>query len=82
MADLSFSLPPSLQSWIERQIAQGHYADPGDYLRDLIRRDRADAEEVTRLRAMIEEGEASGYLEVDPATIIEDIIAERHARRG
>lgn len=82
MTDLSFSLPNALQSWIEQQIAQGHFADAGDYLRDLIRRDRAEAEDVARLRALIEEGEASGFIEAEPEAIIEDIIAERRARRG
>jgi two-component system OmpR family response regulator len=53
MTDLSFSLPSTLQSWIETQVAQGHYADAGDYLRDLIRRHRAEAEDVARLRALL-----------------------------
>lgn len=82
MTDLSFSLPSSLQSWIETQVAQGHYADAGDYLRDLIRRHRTETEDVARLRALIEEGEASGYIGADPETLIEEIIAERRARRG
>jgi len=82
MTDLSFSLPNALQSWIEQQIAQGHYSDAGDYLRDLIRRDRAEAEDLARLRALIEDGEASGFIDAEPEAIIEDIIAERRARRG
>lgn len=82
MTDLSFSLPNALQSWIEQQIAQGHYSDAGDYLRDLIRRDRAEAEDLARLRALIEDGEASGFIDAEPEAIIEEIIAERRARRG
>ena len=34
------------------------------------------------VREMIAEGETSGYLDADPSAIIEEIIAERHARRG
>lgn len=82
MTDLSFSLPSSLQSWIEAQVSQGHYADAGDYLRDLIRRHRKEAEDLARLRTLIEEGEASGFIDADPETLIEEIIAERRARRG
>jgi antitoxin ParD1/3/4 len=82
MTDLSFSIPSALQTWIEQQIAQGNYADAGDYLRDLIRRDLAQAESVAHLRALIEEGEASGYLDEEPAALIEDIIAKRRARHG
>jgi len=82
MTDLSFSIPTSLQSWIEQQIAQGEYADAGDYLRELIRRHRAEAKDVERIRALIEEGEASGYLDAEPEALIEDIIAQRRSRRG
>ena len=82
MTDLSFSIPSALQTWIEQQIAQGNYADAGDYLRDLIRRDLAQAENLAHLRALIEEGEASGYLDEEPEALIEDIIAKRRARHG
>lgn len=82
MTDLSFSLPSELQTWIEQQIAQGSYADAGDYLRDLIRRDLARTESVAHLRALIEEGEASGYLDEEPEVLIEEIIAKRRARNG
>ena len=82
MTDLSFSIPSVLHTWIEQQIAQGNYADAGDYLRDLIRRDLAQAENLAHLRALIEEGEASGYLDEEPEALIEDIIAKRRARHG
>lgn len=82
MTDLSFSLPSALQTWIEQQVAQGNYADAGDYLRDLIRRDLARAESVAHLRALIEEGEASGYLDEEPEDLIEEIFAKRRARNG
>ncbi|MBP7064904.1 type II toxin-antitoxin system ParD family antitoxin [Ferrovibrio sp.] len=40
MATLTVSLPDPLKAWIEQQISQGQYADAGDYLRDLVRRDQ------------------------------------------
>lgn len=82
MTDLSAFLPPDLESWITKRVAEGQYFDADDYLRDLVRKDRAEAEDTAWVRAMIEEGEASGYLDQDPREIIEEIIAERHARRA
>ncbi len=82
MTDLSFSLPDDLAGPLKSRVAEGHYADAGEYLRELIRRDLDEAADAAWVREKIAEGEASGYLDADPSTIIEEIIAERHARRG
>ena len=82
MTDLSFSLPPDLARRIESRIAEGEFADAGDYLRELVRRDLDEAADTAWVRAMVEEGEASGYLDASPKAIIEEIIAERRARRA
>lgn len=83
MTDMSFTMPPDLKSWIDAQVAQGRYADAGDYLRDLVRRDLDAADEDKRwLRSLIAEGTASGTIDKAPDVVIEEIIAERRARRG
>ena len=82
MNELSKILPPDLERWIETRVAEGEFLDASDYLRELVRRDRAEAEDTAWVRAMIEEGEASGYLDASPSEIIEDIIAKRRARRA
>ena len=82
MTDLSFSLPDDLAGPLKLRLAEGQYADAGAYLGELVRRDLAEAADASWVREMIAEGEASGYLDADPSTIIEEIIAERHARRG
>jgi len=77
MTDLSFSLPDMLQIRIEQRIAEAGYADAGDYLRDLIRRDLAEAEEdAAWVRARLAEGEASGYLDADPREVLREIMAK------
>ncbi len=77
MTDLSFSLPDMLQNRIEQRIAEAGYADAGDYLRDLIRRDLAEAEEdAAWVRARLAEGEASGYLDADPREVLGEIMAK------
>jgi antitoxin ParD1/3/4 len=80
MTQLSLSLPPALQRWVDGRLAEGRYADAGEYLRDLVRRDQE--EDVRWVRAMLAEGEASGYLDATPEQIIADIIAELPARDG
>ena len=83
MTDLGFPIPSTLQSWIDQRVAEGRYSDAGDYLRDLIRRDQeAAADDAAWVRAMVDEGLASGVIEAEPDAIIEDIIRERRARRG
>ena len=82
MTDLSFSLPPDLARRIESRIAEGEFADAGDYLRDLVRRDLDEAADTAWVRAMVEEGEASGFIERDAREVLREIVAERHARRG
>ena len=77
MTQLSISVPPALQRFLESRIAEGRYADAGDYLRDLIRRDQAETDEdAAWVRARIVEGEASGYLEADARDVLKEIMAK------
>lgn len=56
---LSFALPPSMRTYINSRVATGHYGNTSEYIRDLVRKDQADNAKA-RLRALIEEGLASG----------------------
>lgn len=78
MATMNVSLPDSMKTFIEAQVATGQYANSSDYVRDLVRERQAA---VDRLRALIEEGDASG---ISPRGIDEIIagIKERHASRA
>jgi antitoxin ParD1/3/4 len=76
MAQMHVLLPDDLQSWTEARVAQGRYGSTSDYMRDLVRRDRDDAEKLNALRAAIHAGLASGVSE----RTIEDIIADRRER--
>ena len=76
MSELSIQLPPNLQRWVELRVSAGRYADAEDYLRDLVRRDQEAVEEdVRRVRALVEEGLASGVVDREPEDILADIIA-------
>jgi len=56
---LSFALPEAMRTYIDARVASGHYGNTSEYIRELIRKDQAEEAKV-RLRALIEEGLASG----------------------
>lgn len=56
---LSFALPETMRAYIDTRVATGHYGNTSEYIRDLVRKDQAE-ESKARLRALIEEGLASG----------------------
>jgi antitoxin ParD1/3/4 len=68
MAEITIALPQTLLDYAQEQIDAGSYADVGDMVRDLLRRDQASLEE---LRAAIDEGDASGISERSFDEIIE-----------
>lgn len=82
MTDLSFSLPDDLYGPLKSRLADGHYASASDYLLELIRRDLEEAADTAWVRAEVAKGLASGIIDKDPSEVIEEIIAERRARRG
>jgi antitoxin ParD1/3/4 len=76
MANLNFSVPPTLERWINARVAQGRYADAADYLRDLIRRDQEAAQDDAHwMRGKILEGFASGVIDAEPEDVLKDIMA-------
>jgi antitoxin ParD1/3/4 len=56
---LSVELPESLRGFVKARVESGECADEGEYLRDLIRRDR-EVHTGQRLRDFIQEGLDSG----------------------
>ena len=56
---MSFALPQTMRAYIDERVKSGSYGNTSEYLRDLIRRDQ-EAQAAQRLRALIEEGLASG----------------------
>ena len=82
MTDLSFSLPAELAGALKSRLEEGRYADAGEYLLELVRRDLEEAADTAWVREKIAEGLASGFIDKNPSEVIEEIIAERRARRG
>ena len=78
MTRLDFSLPEDLSEWATARAAETHLSGAGEYVAELLRRDREDAGKLARLKAAIDEGLASPIVQ----TTIEDIIARGKARHG
>lgn len=71
MASMNISLPDQMKTWVEECLKTGRYANASDYIRDLIRRDHMQLQE---LRSALIEGENSGTAtELD----IDDFIANK-----
>ncbi len=60
MGTMNISLPDPMKSWVEDQTKAGRYANSSDYVRDLIRRDRARLEAIAEIQAAVDAGIASG----------------------
>lgn len=87
MGEMSFTFPPDLEEWISTRVADGHYADASAYLHDLIRRDQEETtpespEYIAWVREQVAIGLASEVIHRDPRDVLDEIIAERKARRG
>jgi len=55
MSTMNISLPDSLKSFVDAQVAEGGYGTSSEYVRELIRRDQ----DRLRLRSLILEGAES-----------------------
>jgi antitoxin ParD1/3/4 len=57
MATMNVSLPDPMREWVEDQVKGGAYANASDYIRDLIRHDQQQREELaTAIREGLESG--------------------------
>ena len=56
MGTMNISLPDPMKSWVEEQSKSGRYANSSDYVRDLIRRDRARTEAIAEIQDAVDTG--------------------------
>lgn len=79
MASMNVSLPEPMRDWVQGRIDGGHYASVSDYVRDLIRRDQATADQRTQLVRALVEGEESG---ISTRQVTDIVKALRQEMRG
>lgn len=76
MVQVSLSLPTELQRHIDSRVATGAFASSSAYLQALVERDKAEYRaDVARVQALIDEGLASGVVDRDALTALDDVIA-------
>lgn len=75
MSTMNISLPDTLKSFVDQQVAGRGYGTSSEYVRELIRRDR-DRE---HLRALILEGAGSGPGRVVDGAYFEELRALAHS---
>ena len=80
MATMNISVPDPMREWVQRRIDSGQYASASDYMRDLIRRDQAQADEREALVRALIEGEESGASERRVPEILDALRKERSGR--
>ena len=56
---MNIALPDALRAYVAQRVASGQYGNTSEYVRELIRRDQQE-QRLQRLRALVEEGLASG----------------------
>ncbi|WP_449221419.1 type II toxin-antitoxin system ParD family antitoxin [Tistrella mobilis] len=81
MATMNVSLPDAMKSWVEGQVDSGQYGNASDYMRDLIRRDRARKEAIAALQAAVTDGIDSGEPQALDVEAFKLRMRERHVIR-
>lgn len=77
MTQVNVSLPDDLSEWAKARAAETRPGRPGDYLAELVRRDRDEAEKLARLQAAIDDRRASPI----SSRTIEDVITDGRRRQ-
>lgn len=78
MATMNISLPEPMREWVRRRIDSGQFASANDYVRDLIRRDQAEADARETLVSALIDGEESGLSNKNVLDILSALRSELH----
>ncbi|MCO5121000.1 MAG: type II toxin-antitoxin system ParD family antitoxin [Burkholderiaceae bacterium] len=71
---MNIALTESLRTYVAERVASGEYGNTSEYMRDLIRKDQRE-QRILRLRAMAEEGLASGPASADTKADRDELMA-------
>jgi len=79
MATMNVSLPNPMKDWVETQVKSGLYGNVSDYVRDLIRRDQQDREQINILQQAISKGIESGISDRSMLDILKEARKKAHS---
>ena len=82
MTRLDLSLPDDLGAWAEARAAEARLGGAGEYLAELLRREREEADRLARLQAALDEGRASGVSGRDPFDYLDALRGGLRAAAG
>ena len=71
----TITLTDQQDQWIKAQATAGNFADDGEYIRELIRRDQEQHTKFQALKAAIQEGLDSGVSDKTIPVIMEEVEA-------
>lgn len=77
MTRKTITITEQMDDWVKGRIKSGKYGNDSEYFRDLIRQDQNKEANLDGLRALLDEGEASGISDRS----ITEIWDEAEARR-
>ena len=78
MKTTTVALGPHFDEFVKACVLGGRYANTSEVIRAGLRRLEEDEKKIAALRAAIEEGEASGYIEeFDFESFLEELKAKR-----
>jgi len=78
MSTMNVSLPESMKDFVDEQVTTRGYGTSSEYVRDLIRRDQ----DRQQLRALIEQGIASGPGQIADDAYFDSLRARLHDASG
>lgn len=81
MATMNVSLPNPMKDWVETQVKTGQYGNASDYVRDLIRRDQQDREQIKILQQAISIGIESGISDRSMLEILKEARKKAHSSK-
>ena len=71
---MNIALTEPMRAYVAERVASGDYGNTSEYVRDLIRKDQRE-QRALRLRAMVEEGLASGPAAADQRADHDELMA-------
>ncbi len=82
MATMNVSLPNPMKDWVETQVKSGQYGNASDYVRDLIRRDQQNREQIKVLQQAISRGIESGISDRSMLDILKEARSKAQLTRN
>jgi antitoxin ParD1/3/4 len=73
----SYSITHQLDEHVKEQVASGQYASDSEYLRELIRRDQRERQEIEFIRQKLRAAESRGFTTRDRASILAEFRGEQ-----